>query len=601
MGFNSVDKKKVCAESAFRAVGIAMVKNEADVIEAFVRCNLRFLDSLVVLDNNSSDRTRDILASLMAEGLPLILLDDPDPTYAQSRKTTALLYAVARTMSPRWIIPLDADEFLLPSGGADLVSSLDRIEKDTIGLLYWRTYVPTGHDGLDQVNVLERITRRRNAERNDVYKIAIPRSLYSKAPVIVAQGNHALLSGGGGYHRSAKVDDMLIAHYPVRSKSQIISKALVGWLAHLSNGGRKHGQGYQWKAIYDAFKTEGDIDDDLFYSLGENYANGCSGGLVLDPFPDADSIEIAYAQDQIDCTTNKLLSVAEEFATRIGGEIDGVEPDIEQLGGLHDHGGAWQRELAKRGVECDVAPFRYLRDVFAPTSVLEVGPTVGASLQLFKNWGVGDIRGVDLRQEIGPLFPGMAGHIDSGVDAISSGPPSDLVIHWEADKQDSLSRRQALVEAITRQGKEVLVLIPPACSSEPSLSLDARLALWKGAGWHLLPFQTIGFRTAASMQALKGESLVLVRAGHSLLEKGQASCNLIPTLVAGAPAGAESQVDGGYAPVIRLNDCAAMQVYGDTIHPVGKGIAKALYMLLGGGSGPVNSWIRNRIARSIGS
>jgi hypothetical protein len=41
-----------------RVVGITMVKNEADIIEAFVRHNLRFLDALVVVEHASADGTR---------------------------------------------------------------------------------------------------------------------------------------------------------------------------------------------------------------------------------------------------------------------------------------------------------------------------------------------------------------------------------------------------------------------------------------------------------------------------------------------------------------------------------------------------------------
>ena len=41
------------------ALGIAMVKNEADVIEAFVRHNLGFMDALAIVDDRRSrDRRR---------------------------------------------------------------------------------------------------------------------------------------------------------------------------------------------------------------------------------------------------------------------------------------------------------------------------------------------------------------------------------------------------------------------------------------------------------------------------------------------------------------------------------------------------------------
>lgn len=50
----------------FNNVGVSMVKNEEDIIEAFVRYNLRFLDHILVVDNGSSDSTLLILKKMRA-------------------------------------------------------------------------------------------------------------------------------------------------------------------------------------------------------------------------------------------------------------------------------------------------------------------------------------------------------------------------------------------------------------------------------------------------------------------------------------------------------------------------------------------------------
>ena len=59
-----------------RIVGVAMVRNEADIVEAFVRHNLTQVDALTVVDHGSTDGTSEILAALVAEGLPLALERD---------------------------------------------------------------------------------------------------------------------------------------------------------------------------------------------------------------------------------------------------------------------------------------------------------------------------------------------------------------------------------------------------------------------------------------------------------------------------------------------------------------------------------------------
>ena len=59
-----------------RLVGVSMVRNEADIIEAFVRHNAAVLDALVVVDHGSVDGTREILFALRDEGLPLAIEQD---------------------------------------------------------------------------------------------------------------------------------------------------------------------------------------------------------------------------------------------------------------------------------------------------------------------------------------------------------------------------------------------------------------------------------------------------------------------------------------------------------------------------------------------
>ena len=44
-----------------RLAGIAIVRNECDIVEAFVRHNEAVLDRLYILDNDSSDGTLEIL------------------------------------------------------------------------------------------------------------------------------------------------------------------------------------------------------------------------------------------------------------------------------------------------------------------------------------------------------------------------------------------------------------------------------------------------------------------------------------------------------------------------------------------------------------
>ena len=78
--------------------GAAMLRNEADVVESFVRHNLSLLDGLLVVDHGSSDGTSEILDALVAEGLPLEVERDPSVGYLQSEiMTRTVRHAFARS------------------------------------------------------------------------------------------------------------------------------------------------------------------------------------------------------------------------------------------------------------------------------------------------------------------------------------------------------------------------------------------------------------------------------------------------------------------------------------------------------------------------
>ena len=148
------------------ALGIAMVKNEADVIEAFVRHNLGFMDALAIVDNDSIDGTREILVQLQQEGLPIILFDDPVVAHFHAEIMTAVYRKVVPNFKPRFVFLLDADEFIVASSREALHAQLRALRPGTQARYCWRTYIPapTGPDG-DTSDPLRSITHRMVVER----------------------------------------------------------------------------------------------------------------------------------------------------------------------------------------------------------------------------------------------------------------------------------------------------------------------------------------------------------------------------------------------------------------------------------------------------
>src|SRR3954470_8878543 len=88
-----------------------MVRNEADVVEAFVRHHASRLDALYVVDHRSEDGTREILAALAGEGLRITVAHDEHVAQRQSAIITALARR-AFAEGADAVLPLDADEFV---------------------------------------------------------------------------------------------------------------------------------------------------------------------------------------------------------------------------------------------------------------------------------------------------------------------------------------------------------------------------------------------------------------------------------------------------------------------------------------------------------
>jgi hypothetical protein len=235
--------------------GVARVKNEGDVIEEFVRHNLRYLDELTVIDNASFDGTLTVLEALRAEGLPLTILHDAMLPKRQYETMTRVARESAATSDWDYLFLLDADEFLKVRDRMQLEKSLAALLPGQNGLLPWVSYVPTPRDPADVPRVLERIRFRRAAEpAQPFYKCVLSRGFAERGDFEIAQGNHE----ANGAHSGASpvvLADVSLAHFPVRSLEQIQGKTLLGWGAYLVMGHDGVGMGWHQRRLFHKLET----------------------------------------------------------------------------------------------------------------------------------------------------------------------------------------------------------------------------------------------------------------------------------------------------------------------------------------------------------
>lgn len=223
-----------------KLVGVSMVRNESDIVEAFVRHNLTILDGLVVVDHGSADSTVAILSALCAERLPLVVLRNEAVGYLQPAVMTQVVRQAFATARADFVFPLDADEFLrVPSRGA-LERALAALPPRTHGWLRWPTYVPDLHR--PHKGILETLASARRAanDANVLTKVVVARSFLEATGDVLSGGNHWVTahpdSPNRGMREHAPIPEGVaaIAHVPIRSAEQFVSKVAIKKLGRVA-------------------------------------------------------------------------------------------------------------------------------------------------------------------------------------------------------------------------------------------------------------------------------------------------------------------------------------------------------------------------------
>ena len=237
-----------------KLIAVSRVKNEIDIIEAFVRYHAGYFDKLIILDDGSTDGTVDVLKFLRAAGLPLVLLRESAVGYEQSDYMTKLLRMAVSQFGADWVAPLDADEFLELQGGMTLVEILAR-QKPSLIALPWSNFVwkPEYKESLE-VNPVLRM-RFRLPPRPDMMKVLVPAHLVDEN-VRLQQGNHELIRDKEVLP-AHPLTSLGICHFPIRNLLQYASKVVVGYLQYSAMPGWDRTQGFHFIEPFHTLLAEG--------------------------------------------------------------------------------------------------------------------------------------------------------------------------------------------------------------------------------------------------------------------------------------------------------------------------------------------------------
>jgi glycosyltransferase involved in cell wall biosynthesis len=226
------------------AVGM-MVKDEADVIAQNIDHLLgQGVDRIFVLDNGSTDGTRDLLNDAIRNGAPVTVTDDPERGYYQSAKMTQLQHDASKA-GYQWFVPVDADELWSGESEFDTLRDvLDSMPENVTGVkaaLY--DHFATGKDDLGEPDPFRRMVWR-VPEAQSLPKVCVR----CDVRIVIEQGNHgAYIEEGGLVTWLTMGEGLRIDHYPYRSVEQFISKARNGAEAYRLAPGLPEDMGVHWR------------------------------------------------------------------------------------------------------------------------------------------------------------------------------------------------------------------------------------------------------------------------------------------------------------------------------------------------------------------
>ena len=134
-----ISQPKVCA--------FMVVRDEADLLRLNLQWHLDLgFAGVVVLDHSSLDGTRDVLASFTNDPRVRVLHVD-EPWFDHEALANLALKAVINQWRPDWVLPLDADEFLVPSSPLSVLLAELSARGVTYASAPWLNALPSGDQG----------------------------------------------------------------------------------------------------------------------------------------------------------------------------------------------------------------------------------------------------------------------------------------------------------------------------------------------------------------------------------------------------------------------------------------------------------------------
>jgi hypothetical protein len=260
-----------------------LVKDEADIIEANIKTHSKLgVDSFIVMNNNSTDGTREILEELKKEYE--ITIVDEKGLYNQAKWMKKLAY-IAKNQNASWVISNDADEFWIPKENKTLKEILN-FKGSVLTCQRYNMILDENSKNGNFFNSEYRVEnpifyKKDNQLSQEKVSIILtkigPKVIVNpKGLLLIRGGNHKALHLGNirdyfrHYDKIKRFDEIEVFHYPIRSYEQFEKniknrKRLLEDKKHIKMGPHYR----RWVKLYNEGKLKEEFDNRIVFNQNE--------------------------------------------------------------------------------------------------------------------------------------------------------------------------------------------------------------------------------------------------------------------------------------------------------------------------------------------